>query len=70
MNRKETRAMTAGLPFNRREFLKTTGAGLTFAVVLGPAAFSAAKPSYQESSIGAWVTIDTDGGILILNPAA
>ena len=70
MNRKETRALTAGLPLNRREFLKTTGAGLTFAVVLGPAAFSAAKPSYQESSIGAWVTIDTDGGILILNPAA
>jgi len=70
MNKLVAHTTSGALRLNRRDFLKTTGTGITFAVVLGPAVFSVGKTSYQESSIGAWVTIDTDGGILILNPAA
>ncbi len=61
----------ASLPVTRREFLKSAGAGLTFAVVFGPAGFKGiADGGSTKSAIGAWVTIETDGGILILNPAA
>jgi len=59
------------LSVSRREFLKSAGAGLTFAVVLGPAGFTGnSGASREKSAIGAWVTVETDGGILILNPAA
>lgn len=61
----------ASLPVTRREFLKSAGAGLTFAVVLGPAGLKGiADAGSKKSAIGAWVTIETNGGILILNPAA
>lgn len=63
-----------GATYSRRDFLKTAGTGLTFALVLGPTgvqAFSGHGPGPRRASaIGAWVTIDADGGILILNPAA
>jgi isoquinoline 1-oxidoreductase beta subunit len=59
--------------FSRREFIKG-GAGLTFAIALGPAGVSvihAANSSHLDgTSIGAWVTIATDGSTLIYNPAA
>ncbi|MFQ5571779.1 MAG: molybdopterin cofactor-binding domain-containing protein [Rhodothermales bacterium] len=59
---------------SRRRFLKIAGTGITFGVVLGGAGvqvFSANESSpVLEKAIGAWVRIDTDGGILIYNPAA
>ena len=59
---------------SRRTFLKTTGAGLSFAVVFGAwgvKTFGAQGSSrVQESAFGAWVKISTDGSILIYNPAA
>ncbi len=60
--------------YSRRDFLKATGTGLAFAVVAGPAGLRAvAQPlpgSLRQSTLGAWVRIDAQGGILILNPAA
>lgn len=59
---------------SRRDFLKSAGTGLSFAVVFGSVgvkAFSAQGSSrVGETAIGAWVKINTDGSILIYNPAA
>ena len=63
-----------GSTYSRRTFLKTAGAGLSFAVVFGAVGvktFSAQAGSHiRQSTFGAWVTISTDGSILILNPSA
>ena len=55
--------------YSRRTILKA-GAGVTFAVAIGPVGASLAGAASGESAVGAWVTIGTDGGILIYNPAA
>ncbi len=63
-----------GSTFSRRTFLKTAGAGLSFAVVFGAwgvKTFSApGRSRVRRAAYGAWVTIGTDGSILIYNPAA
>ena len=62
-----------GAGYSRRDFLKTAGTGLAFAVVAGRAGMRAVAQTTagpQLQSVGAWVTIGTDGGIVILNPAA
>ena len=63
-----------GSTYSRRTFLKTAGAGLSFAVVFGSwgvKTFSAQGSSrVRESAFGAWVKIGADGSILIYNPAA
>jgi len=60
--------------YSRRTFLKTAGAGLSFAVVFGSwgvKTFSAqGSHAVRASAFGAWVKISTDGSILIYNPAA
>ncbi len=59
---------------SRRRFLKIAGTGISFGVVLGATGvqvFGAAETNPAlEKVIGAWVRIDTQGGILIYNPAA
>ena len=63
-----------GSTHSRRTFLKTAGAGLSFAVVFGSwgvKTFSAqGSRRVRESAFGAWVKIGADGSILIYNPAA
>ncbi|MEX2400257.1 MAG: molybdopterin cofactor-binding domain-containing protein [Rhodothermales bacterium] len=70
-----TRQDAAG--YSRRDFLRTAGTGLAFAVVAGRTGMRAVAqtatsymPPQSSTGVGAWVTIDADGGILILNPAA
>ena len=58
---------------SRRGFVKLAGTGLTFSIVLGAtsaAVLDAKAAPAKEASIGAWVRIDPDGGIVIYNPAA
>jgi isoquinoline 1-oxidoreductase beta subunit len=55
--------------FSRRAILKAA-AGVTFAVALGPLKTTLAATQSTESSVGAWVKINTDGEILIYGPAA
>lgn len=69
---KHQEALQAANP-SRRVFLKKAGAGLGFAVVLGTTGVSvnklvAGQPT--QRMLGPWVTISTNGDILILNPAA
>ncbi|CAN0541590.1 unnamed protein product, partial [Laminaria digitata] len=59
--------------FTRRNFLKTAGSGLTFAVAIGASGASLKLldgSALAEKMVGPWVKISTDGSILILNPAA
>ena len=62
------------LKHTRRDFLKRAGRGLSFAVVFGSAGvkvFSAQGSSRaRETALGAWVRLNSDGSILIYNPAA
>jgi len=62
------------LKHTRRDFLKRAGSGLSFAVVFGSAGvkvFSAQGSSRaRETALGAWVRLNSDGSILIYNPAA
>ena len=59
---------------SRRGFVKLAGTGLTFSIVLGGTAATVLGQDesvhIKEASIGAWVRIDSDGGIVIYNPAA
>ena len=59
---------------SRRGFVKIAGTGLTFSVFLGGVAAttfdSKGYPQPAETAIGAWVRIQTDGTIVIYNPAA
>ena len=59
---------------SRRGFVKIAGTGLTFSIVLGGAAATFSedeeRSAFRETPFGAWVRIDTDGGIVIYNPAA
>jgi isoquinoline 1-oxidoreductase beta subunit len=55
--------------YSRRTILKA-GAGVTFAVAVGPFGTALADAQSTESAIGAWVKINTDGDILIYGPAA
>lgn len=63
-----------GSTYSRRTFLKTAGAGLSFAVVFGAAGVKTfgvpGSRRVRASAFGAWVKIGTDGSILIYNPAA
>src|SRR5882762_1477360 len=59
--------------FNRRDFLKTSAAGLSFAFTLAAdprALISEAAAADAPLSASAWVTIATDGTITIVSPAA
>src|SRR6266581_3604202 len=59
--------------FNRRDFLKTSAAGLSFAFTLAAdprALISAAAAADAPLSASAWITIATDGTITIVSPAA
>ena len=59
---------------SRREFLKTSGAGFSFALLLGAEGIYAAplhaNQTISEKALGAWVRIRTDNTVLIYNPAA
>lgn len=60
--------------YSRRDFLKTSGAGLTFAVVFGPmgvrAVSAESTDQMKETAFSAWVKINTDNSILIYSPAS
>ena len=59
--------------FNRRDFLKTSAAGLSFAFTLAAdprALISEAAAADAPLSASAWITIATDGTITIVSPAA
>src|SRR5438876_10737291 len=59
--------------FNRRDFLKTSAAGLSFAFTLAAdprALISEATAADAPLSASAWITIATDGTITIVSPAA
>jgi isoquinoline 1-oxidoreductase subunit beta len=59
--------------FNRRDFLKTSAAGLSFAFTLAVdprALVSEAAAADAPLSASAWITIATDGAITIVSPAA
>jgi len=59
--------------FNRRDFLKTSAAGLSFAFTLAAdprALVSEAAAADGPLSASAWITIATDGTITIVSPAA
>src|SRR6266700_5839863 len=59
--------------FNRRDFLKTSAAGLSFAFTLAAdphALISEAAAVDAPLSASAWITIATDGTISIVSPAA
>src|SRR5437660_1813597 len=59
--------------FNRRDFLKTSAAGLSFAFTLAAdprAIISEAAAADAPLSASAWITIATDGTITIVSPAA
>src|SRR5437773_11551794 len=59
--------------FNRRDFLKTSAAGLSFAFTLAAdprALISGAAAADAPLSASAWITIATDGTITIVSPAA
>lgn len=59
---------------SRRDFLKTSGAGITFAVVFGPMSVQAmttkSEEALEEKMFSAWVKINTDNSILIYSPAS
>jgi isoquinoline 1-oxidoreductase subunit beta len=58
---------------NRRDFLKTSAAGLSFAFTLAAdprALISEAAAADAPLSANAWITIATDGAITIVSPAA
>ena len=63
---------------SRRSFLKASGVGLTFSIALGAGAVAGFgnrenrphETTARNSAFGAWVHIDTDGTVLIYNPAA
>src|SRR5258708_3541180 len=57
---------------NRRDFLKETAAGLTFALTLAadPRAFVGEAAAQAPYSPNVWMTIGTDGTITIVSPAA
>jgi isoquinoline 1-oxidoreductase beta subunit len=58
---------------NRRDFLKTSAAGLSFAFALAAdprALISEAAAADAPLSANAWITIATDGAITIVSPAA
>ena len=58
---------------NRRDFLKTSAAGLSFAFTLAAdprALLSEAAAGDAPLSASAWITIATDGTISIVSPAA
>jgi isoquinoline 1-oxidoreductase subunit beta len=59
--------------FNRRDFLKTSAAGLSFAFTLAVdprALVSEAAAADAPLAASAWITIATDGAITIVSPAA
>src|SRR5499426_4250893 len=59
--------------FNRRDFLKTSAAGLSFAFTLAAdprALIGEAAAADAPLSATAWVTIAPDGAITIVSPAA
>jgi isoquinoline 1-oxidoreductase beta subunit len=59
--------------FNRRDFLKTSAAGLSFAFTLSGdprALIGEAVAADAPLSASAWITIATDGTITIVSPAA
>jgi isoquinoline 1-oxidoreductase subunit beta len=59
--------------FNRRDFLKTSAAGLSFAFTLAAdprALISEAAAADAPLSANAWITIATDGAVTIVSPAA
>jgi len=59
--------------FNRRDFLKTSAAGLSFAFTLAAdprALVNEAAAADAPLSATAWITIATDGTITIVSPAA
>src|SRR5256885_391836 len=59
--------------FNRRDFLKTSAAGLSFAFTLAAdprALISEVAAADGPLSASAWITIATDGAITIVSPAA
>src|SRR6266702_2450989 len=59
--------------FNRRDFLKTSAAGLSFAFTLAAdprTLISQATAADAPLSASAWITIATDGTITIVSPAA
>jgi isoquinoline 1-oxidoreductase beta subunit len=58
---------------NRRDFLKKTGAGLTFALTLAAEPFAMmdeAVAADTRYSPNVWLTIGTDGTITVVSPAA
>jgi len=63
---------------SRRDFLKKSGAGLSFTIAFGTSSVQLAKASSplnpvsasKTTQVGVWVTIESNGQILILNPAA
>ncbi|MEA2987594.1 MAG: isoquinoline 1-oxidoreductase subunit beta [Alphaproteobacteria bacterium] len=59
-------------PINRRDFLKDTAAGLTFALTLAadPRAILAEAAADGAFAPTVWVSIATDGAITIVSPAA
>src|SRR5919197_1282637 len=59
--------------FNRRDFLKTSAAGLSFAFTLAAdprSLIGEAAAADAPLSASAWITIATDGAITIVSPAA
>jgi len=59
--------------FNRRDFLKTSAAGLSFAFTLAAdprSLIGEAEAADAPLSATAWVTIAPDGAITIVSPAA
>src|SRR4249920_792493 len=59
--------------FNRRDFLKTSAAGLSFAFTLAAdprMLIGEAVAADAPLSASAWITIATDGSITIVSPAA
>src|SRR5262245_64139304 len=66
-------AAQEGMSVTRRDFLKTSAAGLTFAFALAAdsrAIMGEAAAADTPLSANVWVTIATDGTISIVSPAA